>query len=402
MSELLGADTRSLDLIAEELGGHSQDIQDLRTMAQRAVAELCDAWGGSDFELFAWRWEHEAGPRLAHMSLALSTMATTLRAQAEAQRQASGDTGGSSVSVGTGGPSWGSEIEIEDLDPDDIDAKLPTVSEHSEGGTTTRHGKLGPVETLTIGATSGNRTDTRSSTFINGQQVGTEQNLRIDVIGQPGPEATLVDGVKDNVKLNLAQGDVGVDASLVSKEGGNGNVQYQLSALEAEAKADYSVDVDAHGNLAASAGASTAVYAGYAAGRVQAGNDTAKIGADGKAYVGAEVEAKASGSIGPDGAKGHLGAEAFAGGRVQVNASGTVAGVTATAGAEISYGIGAHAHVDAEFSATNVGVAVDIGATLGVGAGVKFDVGVRPQDVVANVGNVGENVGDAVASFFDW
>jgi hypothetical protein len=279
----------------------------------------------------------------------------------------------------------GHRKEIEDLDPDDLDV-------------------------------TGDGTGGRTSTFINGHQVGEQKSLRIDAIGQGVPETTLSDRVKDNVKLNFAQGGVAVDASLASMAGGNDNLQHELSAGRVEAAADYSVDVDAHGTVVASAGASAAAYAGYAAGRAHGGNDFANGTVAGKAYVGAEAKADASGAVGPDGAKAHVGAEAFAGAKVEVDAGGTLAGVTAAAGAEMSFGIGAHTDVDASLSATRVGVSVDLGATLGIGAGVTFDVSVNPQEVIANVGQVVDDLGDAaedvgrglttaidqVASLLDW
>src|SRR5450756_892009 len=60
MSQLMGADTRRVGLIAEGLHGYSEDVQNLRTMAQRAVFEMRNAWGGGDFEHIARRWEQEA------------------------------------------------------------------------------------------------------------------------------------------------------------------------------------------------------------------------------------------------------------------------------------------------------------------------------------------------------
>ena len=399
MSELLGADTRRVDIIAERLRGYSQDIENLRTIAQRAVAELRNGWGGPDFERVAQRWEQEAGPRLRDMSSALSTMAAALHAQAEGQRRASGSY---------------ERKKIGDLNASEVDAHLRTVSEKelNDGALKTRHGKLGPVETMTIDALHGNQTDTSSSVFINGHKAAIAESVIWGLNGELVNEPTAA----DHVTLNLARGDVGVEASLASLKGEGDNYAYELSAGKVEAKADYSGDVDAHGNLVASAGASVAAYAGYTAGRLTAGNDVARVTADGKVYVGAEVKADASGSIGPDGARGHLGAAAFAGGRTEANVGGTLAGVTATAGAEISFGIGAHVNADAALSATKVGVSADIGATLGIGTGVKFDVSVNPQEVIANVDHAIDDIGqsaldvgsgltvagDKVANFFDW
>lgn len=90
MSQLIGADTRRVDAIAEGLHGYSQDVQDLRTMAERAVIEMRNAWSGGDFEHIAHRWEQEAGPRLAEAASALSTMVVALRAQSAEQRRVSG------------------------------------------------------------------------------------------------------------------------------------------------------------------------------------------------------------------------------------------------------------------------------------------------------------------------
>jgi uncharacterized protein YukE len=388
MSALLGADTRRVDLIAEGLRGRSGDIQDLRTMAQRAVAELRNAWAGPDFESIARRWEQEAAPRLTDVSSALSTMASALRAQAEEQRHTSSGTGSPSIPAGPGGTPCGvasgggvasvagHRKEIEDLDPDDLDV-------------------------------NGNHFGGSALTFINGHLVGREGNVRIEA-GAGVPDPTLSEGVSDNVRLNLARADVGADASLASLKGGDDNARFELSAARVEARAGSSLDIDAHGNLVGSADASAAAYLAYAAGKLHRGSDFANGTLGGKAYVGAEARADASGSVGRDGAKGHLVAEAFAGAKAEVDAGGTLAGVTAETGAEISYGIGAHADVDAELSATGVGVSVDLGATLGLGAGVKLDVSVNPQEVIANVGHavedigeVAEAVGDGVASAVD-
>lgn len=370
MSASLGADTRRVDLVAEGLRGHSGDIQDLRCMAQRAVAELRTVWAGPDFERIAQRWEQEAGPRLADVATALTAMACALRAQAEEQRQASGNTGGPSVPArsggtpggvagagggggGGGGASWdGKETEVDDLDPDDLDLR----------------------------------------------------------------RQSFVDSVKDNVKVNLAGAEVGADASLISREGGDENALYELSVGTVEAKAGSHLDIDAHGNLVASADVSAAAYLVHAVGKVHRGNDFANGTLGGTASVGAEAEGEVSGSIGRDGAEGHVGAEVFAGAKVEADVGGTLAGVRAEAGVEVSYGVGVHADVDAELSATKFGVSLDVGATLGVGTGLKLEVNINPQEVVANVGHAAEEISEAaeavgdqvasagneVAKFFHW
>lgn len=93
MSQLMGADTRRLDLISEGLQRYSQDVLNLRTMAQRAVIEMRDAWVGGNFEQIAQRWEQEAGPLLTDAASSLSAMVAVLRVQAAEQRRVSGDAG---------------------------------------------------------------------------------------------------------------------------------------------------------------------------------------------------------------------------------------------------------------------------------------------------------------------
>lgn len=308
MSQLMGADTRRLDLISDVLQRYSQDVLNLRGMAQRSLIEIRDAWVGGDFEHLAQRWEQEAGPLLADAASSLSAMVAVLRVQAAEQRRVSGDTGSAWAQAVTGRTP--------------MDAVGPQGSPGFGGGLA---------------------------------------SVGIDVAG--------ID-------------DVHSEASLVSKAGGNDNLQFELAAGAVEARAGASVVADTRGNVIASAGASAAAYLGYAGGSAQAGNDVAHAGARATGYVGAVAGAGASGSIGSAGAKGQLGAEAFAGGSAAVDVDGTVAGVTAVAGAEISYGIGARANVGAQLSTTKVGVALDVGAALGVGFGVTFDVSVNPQEVM--------------------
>lgn len=90
MSQLLGADTGRVDVIASGFHDFSEDVQDLRTLAQRAVCELRDAWGGGDFERIAQRWEQGAGPRLEQVASSLAAMAVALRSQTAEQRLVSG------------------------------------------------------------------------------------------------------------------------------------------------------------------------------------------------------------------------------------------------------------------------------------------------------------------------
>ncbi|NMM23637.1 MAG: hypothetical protein HHJ11_09095 [Phycicoccus sp.] len=323
MSQLLGADTRRIDLISDGLQRYSQDILNLRGMAARAVIEMRDVWGGGDFADIAQSWEREAGPLLADAAASLSAMVAVLRVQSAEQRRASGDAG----SVG----------------PRAVTGRTQVAA-------------VGPSAAVGLSDT-------------------------VELQGNPELGGSLA-----SVGVDLAGiDDVHAEASLASKAGGSDNLQYELAAGAVRASAGASVVADTQGNVIASAGASAAAYLGYATGSAQAGNDTVHAGARATAYVGAEALAGASGSIGRGGAAGHLGAEAFAGGSAAVEVDATLAGATAVAGAEISYGIGARANLGAELSTTKVGVALDVGAALGVGFGVTFDVSVNPQEVMEAV-----------------
>src|SRR5665811_2121721 len=102
MSQLMGADTRRIDLISDGLQRYSQDVLSLRSIAQRAVIEMRDAWVGGDFEHIAQSWEQEAGPLLADAAASLSAMVAVLRVQAAEQRRASGDAGSAGARAVTG------------------------------------------------------------------------------------------------------------------------------------------------------------------------------------------------------------------------------------------------------------------------------------------------------------
>ncbi len=86
----LGADTDTLDRIAESLRADARSVQDIHARAQRAVAELQAGWDGSDFWHLTQLWEQQASPQLASASASLETCGVELRAQSNAQRATSG------------------------------------------------------------------------------------------------------------------------------------------------------------------------------------------------------------------------------------------------------------------------------------------------------------------------
>jgi len=89
LSELLGADTDVLDRLAESLSTDTRRVQDVRTLAQRALTELQASWGGPDLMQLTQQWEQQASPQLGAASDGLDTCAARLRAQSTSQKRAS-------------------------------------------------------------------------------------------------------------------------------------------------------------------------------------------------------------------------------------------------------------------------------------------------------------------------
>jgi len=104
VSELLGANTDLLDRHAESLRTDAQRVQDIRTLAQRAMAELQASWTGPDLMQLTQQWEHQVSPLLAGASTSLDACAAQLRAQSVAQRAASSSDGGGPSLFPTGMP----------------------------------------------------------------------------------------------------------------------------------------------------------------------------------------------------------------------------------------------------------------------------------------------------------
>jgi Alpha/beta hydrolase len=95
VSELLGANTDVLDRKAESLSVDARRVQDIRTLAQRALGEIEASWNGSDLRRLTQQWEQQMSPLLAGASASLDTCAARLRAQSAAQRLTSSEDGNS-------------------------------------------------------------------------------------------------------------------------------------------------------------------------------------------------------------------------------------------------------------------------------------------------------------------
>src|SRR5450759_2839732 len=93
----MGANTDVLERNAESLRTAARRVQDIRTLAQRAVAELQASWNGSDLMRLTHQWEQQAAPLLEGAAASLDSCAAQLRGQSAAQRVASGRDGSSSA-----------------------------------------------------------------------------------------------------------------------------------------------------------------------------------------------------------------------------------------------------------------------------------------------------------------
>lgn len=303
MSQLIGADTRRVDAIAEGLHGYSQDVQDLRTMAERAVIEMRNAWSGGDFEHIAHRWEQEAGPRLAEAASALSTMVVALRAQSAEQRRVSGYAENAGVA--------GNAMKV----------RFPLRSGPPVGAGAARGDPW-----LGGGVTSGGGGQPRTNGF--------------------DADASLlsVGGGSDNFQYELSVGKVEATADSFAGLDAHGNLVASAGA-SAAAYLGYAAGGARAGNDLAQVGADGEAYVGAAAaagasGSIGAGGAAGHLGAE--AFAGAKAVVGASGTIA--GATAAAGAEISYGigahANVDAELSAAKVGVAVDLGAALGLGAG--------------------------------------------------------------
>lgn len=276
MSQLMGADTRRVDLISSVLQRYSQDVLNLRSMAQRAVVEMRDAWVGGDFEHIAQRWEQEAGPLLADAASSLSAMVAVLRVQAAEQRRVSGDAGSA----------WAQVVTSRTR----MDAVGPQGSPGSGGGL------------ASVGVDLAGIDDVHS-------------------------EASLVSmaGGNDSLQYALAAGAVEARAGSSVVADTSGNVIASAGA-SAAAYLGYAGGSAQAGNDVAHVGAGATIYVGAVAGAGASGS----IGSGGaKGHLGAEAFAGGSAAVDVDGTV--AGATAIAGAEISYGI-----GARANVGAQLS------------------------------------------------------------------
>jgi len=295
MSQLIGADTRRIDLISDGLDRYSQDVLNLRGMAARAVIEMRDAWVGGDFAHIAQSWEQEAGPLLADAAASLSAMVAVLRVQAAEQRRVSGYAGSARAQAVTGRAH--------------VDAIGPQGSPGSGGSLASVGVDLAGID-----------------------DVHTEASL-----------ASMAGG-NDNLQYELAAGAVRASAGASVVADAHGNVIASAGALAA-AYLGYATGSAHAGNDTAQAGARATAYVGAEAVAGASGS----IGSGGaKGHLGAEAFAGGSAAVDVDatlaGATAVAGAEISygIGARANLGAelSTTKVGVALDVGAALGVGFG--------------------------------------------------------------
>lgn len=213
--------------------------------------------------------------------------------------------------------------------------------------------------------------------------------------GYEKSDNSVLDDVQTEPLVSQDLWDESASARVWGDEWGDENLGASAEVLSANAGTTGEAGINLEDGAYVQANAEASAY--LAKGEAHWQNDYGTE-AQGEAYIGAEATADGQASIGPGGAKVEAGLEAFAGGKAEAGISQDIGDYgTVGAGAEVSYGVGAHANVDGEISADRIGVSVDVGATLGLGFGVNFDVSVSPTEIISDIGDAGEAFMDS-----DW
>jgi hypothetical protein len=155
------------------------------------------------------------------------------------------------------------------------------------------------------------------------------------------------------------------------------------AGVTAEAKANASASVGADGVKATAGVSASAKVEARASGSVNSKyvNGDASV----HASVEAEAEAKATFGIGKDGAKVGIDGKIFVGGELGTDANIDIGGIGAGGHAGVTYGIGAEIDVNAKVSLDSVSLNADLGATLGLGFHVSVDINIHPKELIHNL-----------------
>lgn len=433
MSVQQGMDSARIRQISGQLDSEVTKIGDVLSRGNASADVLEGNWGGDDGQKLLVRWRSDALKQLTSASEMLRSASKELQRQAEQQDDASGEAGGGSGG-GAGGPGGGSgggprgggggddgshpgdtTWTSEDRDKDSLGVRTRTDEdgntrhydpvtgkewvEGEDGTWETEHDGSHTTRTdITETEHEGGRTSTHESSRGEGggrRSYGEKWETEWTDEGYEKPGNTVLDEVQTEPLVEEELWNEQAGAEVWGDEWGDENLGASAEVLSVNAETSGQAGVSIEDGAYVQANAEAGAY--LAKGEAHWQNDYG-TSAEGEAYIGAEATAEGQASIGPGGAKIDAGLEAFAGGKAEVSGSQEIGDYGSVgAGAEVSYGIGAHANVDGEISADRVGFSVDVGATLGIGAGVNFDVSVSPTEIIGDVTDGLSSAGEAIA-----
>jgi len=192
--------------------------------------------------------------------------------------------------------------------------------------------------------------------------------------------------------VQVAGGDFGkFSKSVYSYENGG----FKADALNVSGSAKWGLDVGKNGVKAGVSG-----DVGAYLGKVSYTTNVAGADVAANAFIGAQVKGDASAVFTSTQQYVGAGVSAFAGGKAEGKVSYmTDAGVGASVGGSVSYGIGAEASGKAGFDNGKFVLSGKIGATLGFGASVNFSVEVDPKKVANTVVDWGKSAASTVGGW---
>ncbi|MFJ6134117.1 WXG100 family type VII secretion target [Janibacter terrae] len=435
-----GMDTARIRQIASRLETQADKLADIVARGGTSANVLSANWAGADVRRMLTTWQDEASRQLTAASDTVRQASRALVRNADDQDDTSdvvgGGSGGPGGPAGPGGPGGPGEspggpggdpteetkVTKGNIEYPGRDAPWVKVNtdgsggkhyydpvtgkrwQESPGGTyessQDRFGHDSDTRKGPVGDTGWDRESTRGDGGGHreyGEKWSKEKSFD-DNIGQDVKKVT--DNVRSEPIVEQKLWEEGGEKQWVSARAGDEQTGASIALAEAKARTEGTAGIDATRGAYVEAAAEAGVYLGK--GEAHYGNEHGTQ-AQVEGYVaGAEAEASGTAQIGPGGAKVDLGVEAFAGGKIEGGVSQDLGPAEVGVAGELSYGIGAHADIDAEAGWGKVGVEVDVGATLGIGGGVKFDVSVSPKEIVDGLGDAGQAIADSELNPANW
>lgn len=336
----LGMDVDAIRALADRLDGEAQRIQHIIGVVDGIVRRSSADWHGSVAQRFASEWYGRFKPTLERAYDSVAGLASSARDNARDQDAASGVTAVRAV---------GSVVPGGSFPPRDVfQAMAARVG-----------GSPGFVSSLFAGAPGENPA-------LGGRPLSAwwSQAFPSAAAGQAqtwgSSAAVSAHGFSDLAGVPVS-GEAHASAYTQASESTHANISLQ----------------GADAGFAAAAGIGVAAAVGG-----QLGTHDANLSGNADASVAARANADGDVRLGLDGAEAKLDGNAFVGASVDASASGHLTGVDATAGVHGYAGLGAHADLSASVDLHEIKASVDLGVALGLGGGVKFSIDAKPEEVL--------------------